>query len=72
MIQDNGRLKGIDTLRGLVMVLMFGSNDWPANYEPQLWLVFAAFVTLLALFYPLCRWFGAVKQQRRDSWLSWL
>jgi hypothetical protein len=28
-------------------------------------------VVLLAL-YPLCRWFGALKQRRNDWWLSYL
>jgi hypothetical protein len=28
-------------------------------------------VVLLAL-YPLCRWFAALKQRRKDWWLSYL
>ena len=50
----------------------FGSNEWPSSYQPQLWMIYTAFGILLALFYPLCRWFGSIKQHRRDGWVSWL
>jgi uncharacterized membrane protein len=34
--------------------------------------VYAAWILLLALLYPLCRWWAGVKRTRRDWWLSYL
>jgi uncharacterized membrane protein len=34
--------------------------------------VYAAWLTVLALIYPLCRWWAGVKQRRRDWWISYL
>jgi uncharacterized membrane protein len=35
-------------------------------------IVYVVWVAMLAMLYPLCRWFGNVKQRRRDWWLSYL
>lgn len=34
--------------------------------------VYVAWIVALALLYPLCRWFAALKARRRDWWLSYL
>jgi uncharacterized membrane protein len=34
--------------------------------------VYAAWLVVLTLLYPLCRWFAALKARRRDWWLSYL
>jgi uncharacterized membrane protein len=34
--------------------------------------VYAAWIGIVVAVYPLCRWFAAVKQRRRDWWLSYL
>jgi hypothetical protein len=34
--------------------------------------VYLAWFVVLALLYPLCRWFQGVKARRRDWWLSYL
>jgi hypothetical protein len=34
--------------------------------------VYALCLVALALLYPICRWFGAIKQRRKDWWLSYL
>jgi hypothetical protein len=34
--------------------------------------VYVAWVAVLAIIYPLCRWWGDVKRRRRDWWLSYL
>jgi len=38
----------------------------------SLGVVYLAWATGVALLYPLCRWFAAVKQRRDDWWLSYL
>ncbi len=37
-----------------------------------LWVVYAVWITVLAILFPLCRWFGALKRRRTDWWLSYL
>ena len=37
-----------------------------------LWVVYAVWITVLVILYPLCRWFGALKRRRTDWWLSYL
>jgi uncharacterized membrane protein len=41
---------------------------WPSSL-PAVYLIWAVVVVVL---YPLCRWFAAVKQRRKDAWLSYL
>jgi hypothetical protein len=38
----------------------------------SLLVVYAAWLTVLILLYPLCRWWAGVKRRRRDWWLSYL
>jgi uncharacterized membrane protein len=37
-----------------------------------LWVVYVAWITVLAIIYPLCRWWSGIKRRRRDWWLSYL
>jgi uncharacterized membrane protein len=34
--------------------------------------VYAVWLAVVVALYPLCRWFGGIKQRRRDWWLSYL
>jgi uncharacterized membrane protein len=34
--------------------------------------VYVAWIVVVALLYPLCRWFAGVKRRRKDWWLSYL
>ena len=45
---------------------------FPADYGWDLWVVYAVWVVVLALMYPLCRWFVNLRQRRRATWLSYL
>lgn len=38
----------------------------------RLWVVYVCWISIIAVEYPLCRWFADVKQRRRDWWLSYL
>jgi uncharacterized membrane protein len=66
----------------VVAYLTVGDCDWlfrhmpafhkPAGYGLSLPAVYALWIAALALLYPMCRWFGALKQRRKDWWLSYL
>ena len=44
----------------------------PPGWGFALPIVYAVWMLVVALMYPLCRWFAAVRQRRRDAWLSYL
>lgn len=44
----------------------------PAGYGLGLAGVYAVWLAVLVMLYPLCRWFAALKQRRNDWWLSYL
>jgi len=44
----------------------------PAGYGYGLAVVYAVTVTVVAVLYVPCRWLAAVKERRRDQWLSFL
>jgi len=49
--------------------------DWngvPAGTGFNLAVVYVCWIAGVLLLYPLCRWFAAVRQRRRDWWLSYL
>jgi uncharacterized membrane protein len=45
---------------------------YPPGYGLSLAGVYAVWVLVVALMYPLCRWVAGVKSRRRDWWLSYL
>jgi uncharacterized membrane protein len=49
-----------------------GPFDAPAGYGHGLPFVYATWLVCLALLYPPCAWFAALRQRRRDAWLSYL
>jgi len=62
--------------------LFFGDTDWlftgmpllakPQGYGFGLPVIYAVWIGALIALYPLCRWFAALKQRRKDWWLSYL
>ena len=48
----------------------FFSTPWGTGFH--LWTVYLCWACIIAIEYPLCRWFAGVKQRRRDWWLSYL
>ena len=44
---------------------------FPAEYGYNLAATYAIWLLVIALLYPLCRWFADFKQRRREAWLSY-
>ena len=52
---------------------MGGSRElFPSNYGFALWVVYVAWLVVILMLYPMCRWFAQVKQRRRNWWLSYV
>ncbi|HTZ60766.1 MAG TPA: heparan-alpha-glucosaminide N-acetyltransferase domain-containing protein [Acidobacteriaceae bacterium] len=45
---------------------------FPGNYGYPLWVVFVVWGLVIAMLYPVCRWYAELKQRRKDWWLSYL
>ena len=43
-----------------------------AGWGFPLWVVYVVWIGVLVVLYPLCAWFGRLKAERRDWWLSYL
>lgn len=55
------------------MPSMGGAADsYPPGFGYSLPAVYAVWLLVLALVYPLCRWFAGVKARRSDWWLGYL
>lgn len=60
--------------------LFLVGNDWliepehyPSDWGYSLWVVYAVWAGVLAALFPICRWFGRLKQRRKNWWwLSYL
>ncbi len=48
------------------------ANLYPPDYGYPLWVVYAVWLTVVALLYPLCLWFARLKARKSDWWLSYL
>ncbi len=44
---------------------------YPPGYGYTLPIVYACWIGVVLLLLPLCQWFAALKQRRRDAWLSY-
>ncbi len=50
-----------------------GAADlYPADFGYPLWVVYAVWVGVVALMYPVCLWFSRLKERRGDWWLSYV
>lgn len=71
-------------LHGLAVVMSwieFGRADWlygktpgpaPAGAGYSLPMVYLVWLVVVALLFPICRWFAELKRRRREGWLSYL
>ncbi|HYS26143.1 MAG TPA: heparan-alpha-glucosaminide N-acetyltransferase domain-containing protein [Vicinamibacterales bacterium] len=48
----------------------FFNLPWGTGFH--LWTVYLCWACIIAIEYPLCRWFAGAKQRRQDWWLSYL
>jgi uncharacterized membrane protein len=51
------------------------TNDWyplPQRYGHGLLVTYCVWAAVVALLYPICRWFGQVKRRSRRWWLTYL
>ena len=51
---------------------MGGPGKLQPGYGYDHWVVYAVWVAVVALLYPLCLWFARLKERRGDWWLSYL
>jgi uncharacterized membrane protein len=53
---------------------LFGGSaaDKPSGYGLGLPGIYAVWLLVVVALYPLCRWFAAIKQRRREWWWSYL
>ena len=71
----------------LLAFLRYGRTSWlflpppsmgspaeifPPNFGYPLWVVYAVWIAILVILYPVCLWFSRLKKRRRDWWLSYL
>ena len=76
----------IHLLAVVVCYLRYGTAHWmfespdlgnfpftpPPNWGYSLPVVYLVWAVVVLAMYPLCRWFAALKQRRREAWLSYL
>ena len=49
-----------------------GRMSWPSDYSPNPWWIYGIWLLVVFALFPLCRWFGSVKDKRPNGWLSYL
>ena len=76
----------IHLLAVVVCLLRYGTAHWmfespdlghypftpPPGWGYTLPAVYALWIAIVVAMYPMCRWFGELKQRRREAWLSYL
>ncbi len=45
---------------------------FPPDFGFPLWTVYAVWIVVLVMLYPMCLWFARLKQRRHDWWLTYL
>ena len=45
---------------------------FPTDFGYDLWVVYAVWIAVIAILYPVCRWYAGLKRRRHDWWLSYL
>jgi uncharacterized membrane protein len=48
------------------------AQPFPPGFGYPLWAAYGAWIAVVLMMYPLCRWFARVKERRNDWWLGYL
>jgi hypothetical protein len=48
------------------------AREYPPDYGFGLAGVYAVWLVVVVMLYPVCRWFAELKQRRHGGWLSYL
>ena len=59
-------------LLNLLPTLGGPGDAYPADFGYSLGVVYAVWIVVLLIMYPLCLWYSRLKHRRRDWWLSYL
>jgi uncharacterized membrane protein len=65
-------LLGLATGYGTEILTSFAFTSFPQTWGYSLPVVYLAWILVVALLYPLAKWFSSVKRRRKDWWLSYL
>ena len=49
-----------------------GPKNWPEYYEPSLLRLYIVWITIVVLFYFLCRWYNNYKSRKKYWWLKYI
>ncbi|HEX6164839.1 MAG TPA: heparan-alpha-glucosaminide N-acetyltransferase domain-containing protein [Vicinamibacterales bacterium] len=47
-------------------------KSFPPDFGYDLWVAYVVWVAVVAVLYPVCRWFAGVKERNQGGWLSYL
>ena len=62
----------IPIIRLLAIIWSHYLGHWPNKYQPNLWLVYGVWISVILILYPLCYWFSEIKRHHQKWWLSYL
>jgi uncharacterized membrane protein len=62
----------IPIIRLSAIAWFYYTGDEPNRYQPNLWLVYGVWISVILILYPLCYWFSEIKRHRKKWWLSYL
>jgi uncharacterized membrane protein len=48
------------------------AKAFPADFGYDLWVAYAVWIAIVVALYPLCAWFGRLKERNQAPWLSYL
>ena len=48
------------------------ASAFPPGFGYDLWVAYVVWIAVVALLYPVCRWFAALKERNRRWWISYL
>ncbi len=66
-------------LSGLLSLVLYDqwiawvfTGNYPEGYTPKLWLVYAAWVPIVLMLYPVCAWYASYRKRNRRWWMTYI